>query len=69
LEAFDKALELDPHYELALLNRRITEDLEEGEYLMNKVKSIEYYKDYKLKNKSYIEEVARSHHLLPVNKE
>jgi tetratricopeptide (TPR) repeat protein len=65
LEAFDKALELDPHYELALLNRKITEDLEEGECLNKKVRSIEYYRDYALKDRSYIEEVSRSHDLLP----
>lgn len=55
LAAFDKALELDPKYEPALLNREIVKSLKEGEKLsVPKVKSIEYYKDYSLKKKSLL---------------
>ena len=66
LASLNKALELDPRYELAIVNRAIVEKLEEGEKLSaNKHQSIEYYKDYPLKNKSYIQEVLdnKSTHL------
>ena len=65
LDAFDKALELDPYYEPALVNRKIVESLNEGECLGKKVKTIEYYKDYPLKNRSYIEEYVESQRSLP----
>ncbi len=64
LDAFDRAIELDPHYEPALINRKFTELLEEGECPGKKVKTIEYYKDYPLKNKSYIKEYIEDQGLL-----
>jgi lipoprotein NlpI len=54
LEAFDRALELDPRYELALVNRKMVASLEEGQSLAGDVKSVEYYKDYPFQNRSYI---------------
>jgi lipoprotein NlpI len=55
LAAFDKALELDPQYEPAIVNKAMTETLAEGEKLDNKVKTVEYYKDFPMKNRSYIQ--------------
>jgi len=55
LAALDKALEIDPDYELALVNRVGIESLAEGENLtMDNFRSVEYYKDFSLKKKSYI---------------
>jgi lipoprotein NlpI len=67
LESFDRAIELDPNYEPALLNRKIVESLEEGDCLEKGVKSIEYYKDYTLENRSYIQEFVKEQGLLPEN--
>ncbi len=65
IDAFDKAIELDPHYEPALVNRKIVESLEEGECLRKGVETIEYYKDYPLENRSYIKEFVENQGLLP----
>jgi lipoprotein NlpI len=54
LAAFDKALDLDPEYELAMVNRAMTETLAEGEKLEGKVKTVEYYKDFPMQNRSYV---------------
>jgi len=60
LEAFDKALELDPNYEPALVNRMIVESLKEGERLPSgKVKSVDYYKEYPVEKKSYIQSLVQ----------
>ena len=64
LEAFDKALEIDPKYELALLNRELIQTLDEGRSLSGKVKTVEYYRDYANGKRSYIEEFAKNHNLL-----
>jgi tetratricopeptide (TPR) repeat protein len=65
LEAFDKALELDPHYELAIVNRAIVEQLPEGECLSPEDgQVVEYYKDYPLQNRSYLEEFTQQLHAL-----
>jgi len=55
LAAFDKALELDPQYELAMVNKAMTETLAEGEKLDSKVKTVEYYKDFPMQNRSYVQ--------------
>jgi len=65
LESFDRSIELDPNYEPALLNRKIVESLGESECLGRKVKTIEYYKEYSLENRSYIQEFAKEQGLLP----
>jgi tetratricopeptide (TPR) repeat protein len=58
LDAFDKALEVDPKYELAMINRLATERLPEGESLpAGPVKVIDYAKEYPLQNKSLIREM------------
>ena len=59
LAALDKALELDPDYEPALLNREIVTSLAEGEKLQqNRLESVEYYKDYTFKKQSLLERLA-----------
>jgi tetratricopeptide (TPR) repeat protein len=65
IEAFDKALEIDPKYELALLNRELTRTLDDDQSLSGKIKTVEYYRDYANGKRSYIEEFASDHHLLP----
>ena len=42
LAAFDKALELDPQYELAIVNKAMTESMAEGEKLDSKVKTVDH---------------------------
>jgi len=61
LECLDKALELDPEYEIAAVKRIATEQLREGECLEGKIDSVNYYRDYKgREKKSYIAETIRS---------
>jgi tetratricopeptide (TPR) repeat protein len=61
LECLDKALELDPEYEIATVNRISIEQLREGERLEGKIDSVNYYRDYKVRGKkSYIAETIRS---------
>ncbi|MBW2609494.1 MAG: tetratricopeptide repeat protein [Deltaproteobacteria bacterium] len=57
LDAFDKAIGLDPNYEPAIVNRAFVERLEEGEPLnQERFESVNYYKDYPFKKKSFIQE-------------
>lgn len=56
LECLDKALELDPEYEIAAVNRIGIEKMKVGERLEEKIDSVDYYRDYKGK-KSYIAEI------------
>ncbi|MFH0998546.1 MAG: tetratricopeptide repeat protein [Pseudomonadota bacterium] len=67
LRAFDTALELDPQYEPAIVNRAVVESLQEGETLpQGKVETIDYYKDYPRNKKSYIQTVVeQSKKVLP----
>ena len=58
IKSFERALEIDPNYELALVNRMHTQRLEPGEVLDPPIRIVEYYKDYTQKNKSYIKELA-----------
>jgi len=44
IEAFDKALEIDPDYEPALVNRKAAEALAEGQCLPEEVKPIRYFR-------------------------
>jgi Tfp pilus assembly protein PilF len=46
MTAFDKALEIDPNYELAILNKAATESLKEGEVLDGGVGMTNYYKEF-----------------------
>ena len=58
LECLDKALELDPEYEVAAVNRITIEKLKEGERLEGKMDSVDYYRDYKGKEKkSFLSEI------------
>jgi superkiller protein 3 len=58
LHAIDQALLLNSDYEVAIVNKAIISDLEEGECLKNEhIEIIDYAKDYSLKNKSYIAEM------------
>ena len=46
IACFDRALELDPGYEPAKLNRRVTEKMREGEpFIPNAIQEVEYYGD------------------------
>ena len=59
LNAFNKALQIDPEYEPAILNRTFTERLEDGEPLSHdKFKSVDYYRDYPRGKKSFIQETV-----------
>jgi tetratricopeptide (TPR) repeat protein len=58
LAALDKALEIDPQYEPAIVNRSLIESLDKGKKLEQEgFMSIDYYKDYPLKKKSFIESI------------
>ncbi|MEW6663817.1 MAG: tetratricopeptide repeat protein [Thermodesulfobacteriota bacterium] len=58
LECLDKALEIDPRYELAMLNRAVVEAMEEGKPSAGKLESVDYYRDYgRSTGKSYIAEM------------
>ena len=58
LEALDKAIEIDPKYEPAIVNRAVIESLDEGEKLEQEgFMSIDYYKDYPLRKKSFVESI------------
>ena len=60
LRSFDTALELDPQYEPAIVNRAVVAALQEGEKLpQGKVETIEYYKEYARNKKSYIETIVQ----------
>ncbi len=59
LATLDKALEIDPGYEPALLNRKIVASLREGEKLPDdRISSVEYYKEYPLKKQSLLEQLT-----------
>ena len=58
ITAFDKAIEIDPNYEPAIVNKAMVESLKDGEKLSQETfKSIDYYKDYSLKKKSFTREM------------
>ncbi|MGR3218858.1 MAG: tetratricopeptide repeat protein [Candidatus Anammoxibacter sp.] len=67
LVAIDKAIEPDPYYEVALVNRNVVESLEDGESLPSgSAEVVDYYKEYPLQKRSYIQELVESkQHLLP----
>lgn len=59
LRALDTALMLDPDYELALVNRLIVENLKEGNSLpAGETNMVNYYRDYPMKKRSYIQELS-----------
>ncbi len=61
LECLDKALELDPEYEIAAVNKIAIEKMREGERLEGEIDSVNYYRDYKGKGKkSYVAEILEN---------
>lgn len=56
LDAFDRALALDPKYELAQVNRAMVEAQPQGKMVSKKGKSMEYYKDYPMQDRSYVQD-------------
>ncbi|MGP8329951.1 MAG: tetratricopeptide repeat protein [Methanosarcinaceae archaeon] len=58
LANLDKALELDPDYEPAIINREVVSCLADGEELpLTKFKSVDYYKNFPVKKKSLIRKI------------
>ena len=58
--AYDRALELDPNYEPAILNRTTLESLPEGATLTDDhFKSMDYYKDYSRGKKSLLDQFSK----------
>jgi len=58
LRRLDKALEIDPEYEPAIVNRAVIESLDKDEKLeQERFMSIDYYKDYPSKKESFIESI------------
>ncbi|MFC1863639.1 tetratricopeptide repeat protein [Thermodesulfobacteriota bacterium] len=56
IAAFDRALEIDPNYEPAMVNKAVVESLPEGEKInQESFESIEYYNDYPFKKRSFIQ--------------
>lgn len=60
LAALEKALEIDPRYEPAMVNKAMIERMCEGEPLTSqKMKSVEYYREYPLQNRSYLKSLLK----------
>lgn len=58
ITSLDKALEIDPKYEPARLNKAMIEGLQEGEKPnVKQFQSIEYYKEFPLRKKSLIKSI------------
>ena len=58
LANLDKALESDPNYEPAIINREIISSLVDGEKLtLENIESVEYYKDFAIEKKSLISKI------------
>jgi tetratricopeptide (TPR) repeat protein len=59
LDCLNKALELDPEYEPALINRLAVEHMKDGETLPNvDYRELSYYSEFKLHGKSYVQHLA-----------
>ncbi len=57
LDCLDKALEIDPGYEIAAVNRIAIEELKPAGRFEGRIDSVHYYRDYKFREKkSYIAE-------------
>lgn len=55
IKAFNQALEIDPDYELAIVNRSLAVAMKDGEKPEpGRIETVDYYKDYPMKGKSYI---------------
>ncbi len=59
LECLDKAIELDPEYEPAIVNRLAVASLKDGEALPDFDRSeLDYYSEFKLRGKSYVQHLV-----------
>ncbi len=59
LECLDKAIELDPEYEPALVNRLVVESLAEGEALpYGGAREVSYYSEFRGQNRSYLQQLT-----------
>jgi tetratricopeptide (TPR) repeat protein len=59
LECLNKAIELDPEYEPAMINRIAVERLRDGEAMADQVfNEVDYYSEFKLPGRSYVRELA-----------
>jgi len=60
LECLNKALEIDPDYEVAIVNKALVERMNEGERPVGNIESIDYTREYRAKKKkSYIADALR----------
>ena len=59
LECLDKAIELDPGYEPAMVNRLAIASLKDGEELPDfDRRELNYYSEFKLRGKSYVQHLV-----------
>lgn len=59
LECLDKAIELDPEYEPAIVNRLAIGSLKDGEALPDiDHRELDYYSEFKLRGKSYVQHLV-----------
>ena len=59
LECLDKAIELDPGYEPAIVNRLSVQRLKDGEALPDfDPRELNYYSEFKLRGKSYVQHLV-----------
>jgi tetratricopeptide (TPR) repeat protein len=60
LECLNKALAIDPNYEMAIVNKMLIERLDDGERLEGNIECIDYAREYRAKEKkSYIADALR----------
>ncbi len=59
IECLNKAIELDPEYEPAMINRIAVERLRDGEAMADQAfNEVAYYSEFKLPGRSYVRELA-----------
>ena len=59
LECLDRAIELDPEYEPAIVNRLSVASLKDGEALPDfDPRELNYYSEFKLRGKSYVQHLV-----------
>jgi tetratricopeptide (TPR) repeat protein len=59
IECLDKAIELDPEYEPALVNRLAVERLKDGDALPDfDGRAINYYSEFKIHGRSYVQHLV-----------
>jgi tetratricopeptide (TPR) repeat protein len=61
IAALDRALEINPRYEPAIVNREMISGLKEGEEIPDgPIETLDYSKDYEAKKKSFIAKIIDS---------